>query len=96
MPDDLKAVYLSFGIDLPVRNDEPSWTLPMPARFVVDRGGTVRATDVDPITSAVPNRRRPSATSMLWHEAASTRLRSSTLGERLRSPNHPLGGGCTL
>ena len=48
LPDDLKAVYLSFGIDLPVRNGEPSWTLPMPARFVVDRGGIVRAADVDP------------------------------------------------
>ena len=48
MPDDLKAVYLSFDIDLPVRNGEPSWTLPMPARFVVDRGGIVQAVDVDP------------------------------------------------
>ena len=48
LPDDLKAVYLSFGIDLPVRNGEPSWTLPMPGRFVVDRGGIVRAVDADP------------------------------------------------
>ena len=48
LPDDLKAVYLSFGLDLPVRNGEPSWTLPMPGRFVVDRGGIVRAVDVEP------------------------------------------------
>ena len=48
LPDDLKAVYLGFGIDLPVRNGEPSWTLPMPGRFVVDRGGIVRAVDADP------------------------------------------------
>ena len=48
LPDDLKAVYLSFGLDLPVRNGEPSWTLPVPGRFVVDRGGIVRAVDVDP------------------------------------------------
>jgi peroxiredoxin len=48
LPDDLKAVYLGFGIDLPVRNGEPSWTLPMPARFVVDRGGIVQAVDADP------------------------------------------------
>jgi peroxiredoxin len=48
LPDDLKAVYLSFGIDLTVRNGEPSWTLPMPGRFVVDRSGIVRAADVDP------------------------------------------------
>ena len=48
LPDDLKAVYLSAGIDLAVRNGEASWTLPMPGRFVVDRGGIVRAADVDP------------------------------------------------
>jgi peroxiredoxin len=28
LPDDLKAVYLSFGNDLAVRNGEESWTLP--------------------------------------------------------------------
>ena len=48
LPDDLKAVYLSFGNDLGVRNGEGSWTLPMPGRFVIDRGGIVRAADVDP------------------------------------------------
>jgi peroxiredoxin len=48
LPDDLKAVYLGFGIDLAVRNGEASWTLPMPGRFVVDRAGIVRAADVDP------------------------------------------------
>ena len=48
LPDDLKAVYLSFGLDLAVRNGEPSWTLPMPGRFVVDRSAVVRAADVDP------------------------------------------------
>ena len=48
LPDDLKAVYLSAGIVLAVRNGEASWTLPMPGRFVVDRGGIVRAADVDP------------------------------------------------
>ena len=47
LPDDLRQVYVSFGIDLPKRNGEPSWTLPMPARFTVDRGGIVRAADVD-------------------------------------------------
>ena len=48
LPDDLKAVYLSFGNDLAVRNGEGSWTLPIPGRFVIDRGGIVRAADVDP------------------------------------------------
>jgi peroxiredoxin len=48
LPDDLKAVYLSFGNDLAVRNGEASWTLSMPGRFVIDRGGIVRAADADP------------------------------------------------
>ena len=48
LPDDLKAVYLDFGIDLAAHNGESSWTLPMPGRFVVDRAGIVRAVDVDP------------------------------------------------
>ena len=48
LPDDLQAVYLSFGNDLAVRNGEDSWTLPMPGRFLVDRGGIIRAVDVDP------------------------------------------------
>ena len=48
LPDDLKAVYLDFGIDLATHNGEGSWTLPMPGRFVVDRAGIVRAVDVDP------------------------------------------------
>jgi peroxiredoxin len=48
LPDDLKALYLSFGNDLAVRNGEGSWTLPMPGRFVIDSQGIVRAVDVDP------------------------------------------------
>jgi peroxiredoxin len=49
LPDDLKDVYLnSFKNDLAVRNGEPSWQLPMPARFVIDSDGICRAADVDP------------------------------------------------
>jgi peroxiredoxin len=48
LPDDLKAVYLDFGNDLALRNGEGGWTLPMPGRFVIDRGGIVQAADVDP------------------------------------------------
>jgi len=48
LPDDLKQAYLSFGNDLAIRNGEDSWTLPMPGRFVIGRGGIVRAVDVDP------------------------------------------------
>jgi peroxiredoxin len=48
LPDDLKEVYLTFGIDLATHNGEGSWTLPMPGRFVVYQAGIVCAVDVDP------------------------------------------------
>lgn len=48
LPDDLRQVYLAHNIDLPKHNGEPSWTLPVPGRLVVDRNGIVRAVDVDP------------------------------------------------
>ena len=47
VPDELKEVYLSIGIDLEASNGSPDWTLPVPARIVVDRAGIVRATDID-------------------------------------------------
>ena len=48
LPDDLKQIYLKLGVDLARANGDDSWTLPMPARFVVDRGGVIRAADADP------------------------------------------------
>ena len=48
LPPALVPIYQSFGIDLPTGNGESSWTLPMPARVVVDQSGIVRATDIDP------------------------------------------------
>jgi peroxiredoxin len=48
LSDDLRQVYLSFGIDLAVHNGDDSWTLPIPARLVVDAAGIVRVADVDP------------------------------------------------
>ncbi len=48
-PDDLRQIYLKFGIDLTRFNGDESWTLPMPARFIVDQGSIIRysATDTD-------------------------------------------------
>jgi peroxiredoxin len=48
LPDDLKAVYLGFGNDLSIRNGDPSWQLPVPARFVIDATGIVRSVEADP------------------------------------------------
>ena len=48
LPDDLREIYLKFGIDLARGNGDGTWRLPIPARFVIDRGGTIRAVDADP------------------------------------------------
>lgn len=48
LPDDLREIYRGLGIDLAIANGDASWTLPMPARYVVDRAGVVRTADVDP------------------------------------------------
>ena len=47
LPADLKEVYDGFGIDLPKYNGDPSWTLPIPARFVADAGGVIRYAEAD-------------------------------------------------
>ncbi|MFZ0945817.1 MAG: peroxiredoxin-like family protein [Syntrophobacteraceae bacterium] len=46
LPEDLREVYLGFGVDLEKFNGDESWTLPMPARFVIDRSGIIRSADV--------------------------------------------------
>ena len=45
--DELKEIYLSLGIDLEASSGSADWTLPVPARIVVDRAGIVRAADID-------------------------------------------------
>ncbi|MDQ8727604.1 peroxiredoxin-like family protein [Bradyrhizobium sp. LHD-71] len=48
VPDDLRAVELDSGLDLSVFNGDPSWTLTMPARYVVARDGTIEYADISP------------------------------------------------
>ena len=48
VPDDLKKIYLDFGIDLKASNGEASGTLPMPARYLIDTGGVIRDAHVHP------------------------------------------------
>ena len=59
LPEELIAVYRNFGIDLPGCNGDDSWTLPMPARLVIDAAGVVRHVDVDPDYTVRPE---PAAT----------------------------------
>ena len=48
LPEDLREIYLKLGIDLAQGNGDGTWRLPIPARFVIDRQGTIRAVDADP------------------------------------------------
>lgn len=47
VPEDVKEIYAGFGIDLPKYNGDATWTLPVPARIVVDSSGMIRAVDID-------------------------------------------------
>jgi peroxiredoxin len=47
-PDDLKQIFLKFGIDLEKFNNDDSWTLPIPARYIIDRESIIRYAEADP------------------------------------------------
>lgn len=60
LPDYLVALYQRLGNDLPAFNDDPSWTLPMPARYVIGQDGVVLYAEVNPDYT-----RRPEPADML-------------------------------
>jgi peroxiredoxin len=47
LPDYLRELYRSFGSTLDRFNDEQEYRLPMPARYVIDKQGIIRAADVN-------------------------------------------------
>ena len=47
LPDYLRDLYKSFGSTLDRFNDEPEYRLPVPARYIIDRQGFIRAADVN-------------------------------------------------
>ena len=47
LPDYLRDLYKSFGSTLDRFNDEPGYRLPMPARYIVDSSGIIRAAAVN-------------------------------------------------
>jgi peroxiredoxin len=56
----LKQVYTdTFGIDVAAANGDPSWTLPMPSRFVIDHEHRIKAMDVN---ASYTERPEPQAT----------------------------------
>ncbi|MBJ3778164.1 peroxiredoxin-like family protein [Acuticoccus mangrovi] len=48
LPDYLVELYKSLKNDLPTFNGDPSWTLPMPARYVIAPDGTILYAEVNP------------------------------------------------
>lgn len=48
LPADLQGLYAEFGADLERYNGDDSWTLPLPARFIVDQSGLIRHIQTDP------------------------------------------------
>jgi len=47
LPDYLRDLYKSFGSTLDRFHDESEYRLPMPARYIIDRQGVIRAADVN-------------------------------------------------
>ena len=47
LPKALREIYLSFGIDLERYNGNDSWSLPMPARYIISPSGEVYDADVN-------------------------------------------------
>jgi len=48
LPEELRPIYQSFGIDLPAYNGDESFELPIPATYVVATDGTVVHAFIDP------------------------------------------------
>jgi peroxiredoxin len=48
LPDYLVELYKQLKNDLPTFNDDLSWTLPMPARYVIGRDGVILYSEVNP------------------------------------------------
>jgi peroxiredoxin len=48
LPDYLVELYKQLKNDLPTFNDDPSWTLPMPARYVIGQNGVILYSEVNP------------------------------------------------
>ena len=55
LPEDLQSLYRKFGIHLDKYNGDDSWTLPMPARLIIDRQGIIRYAEINPDYTVRPD-----------------------------------------
>jgi peroxiredoxin len=68
-PDYLRDLYKSFGSTLDRFHDESEYRLPMPARYIIDSSGEIRAADVNADYTIRPE---PSETLSLLKELVRT------------------------
>jgi peroxiredoxin len=71
LPGYLQDLYRSLKTDLTVINGDPSWTVPMPARYIVDQHGVIAYAEVNPDYT-----RRPDPSELL---PTLSRLRQTSL-----------------
>jgi peroxiredoxin len=45
--EEMRPLYLEWGFDVPVCNGDDSWELPVPATYIIDTNGVVRAAFID-------------------------------------------------
>ncbi|MBB4566948.1 peroxiredoxin-like family protein [Rhizobium leucaenae] len=48
LSDEMIGVYKTLGADLETFNGNSSWTLPMPARYIIDRDGVIAFSEINP------------------------------------------------
>lgn len=70
LPGYLVDLYKMLKNDLPAFNGDPSWTLPMPARYVIARDGTIVYAEVNPDYTLRPE--PDSMLPVLRHQARAT------------------------
>ena len=59
IPPNIKSIYEGFKINLAQTNGDESWTLPIPSRIIVEKGGTIFEIEADPDYTVRPE---PNAT----------------------------------
>ena len=46
LPEELQQVFMQFDLNIPMYNDDDSWTLPLTARFIITQEQTIRYAEI--------------------------------------------------
>ena len=47
LPEELRPIYLSFGIDVPAHNGDDTFELPIPATYIISKDGAIALASAD-------------------------------------------------